>query len=142
MATLSPPVRAATAGIPTRTDYDVPATHVALIAGHEPDIFVEELIVAASQTIAAYTPVGFDGSGRLVPAVFGTTQAIGITIAAITTDSSTNYRGIGVYRGGCFNKDAITWPASYDTDAKKVGAFRGAPTPTSIVVKTVKTYTP
>lgn len=142
MPTLNPPVRAATAGIPTRTDYDVPATHVALMAGDSPEVFVEELIVAANQTIAAYTPVGFDGSGRLVPAVFGATQAIGITIAAITTDSSTSYKGVGVYRGGCFNKAAINWPASYDTDAKKIGAFRGAPTPTSIVVKTPKTYTP
>lgn len=142
MPTLYPPVRAATAGIPTRTDYDIPVTQVALLAGDEPDAVVEELIVAASQTIAAFTPVGFDAQGRLVPAVSGTTQAIGITTIAITTDASTNYKGVGVYRQGCFNKDAINWPASYDTDAKKVAAFRGAPTPTNIIVKSVKTYTP
>ena len=31
----------------------------------------------------------------------------------------------------------IAWPASYDTDEKKLEAFRGAPTPTNIVVRKV-----
>ena len=34
---------------------------------------------------------------------------------------------------GCFNIDALVWDASFDTDAKKLAAFRGAPTPTTIL---------
>lgn len=142
MTTLTPPIRSGTAGFPGQNSYDIPVTDVSLFAGNLPESFSEELLVAASQTLGLYTPVGFDGNGRLVPAVSGTTQAIGITLHAITTDASTNYRGIHVLRVGCLNKDAINWPASYDTDAKKIAAFRGAPSPTQIIVKSVKTYTP
>ena len=80
------PDLSATAGFPAQYSEDITAVDVALVTGHEPAILQVDAIVAASQSIPAYTPVGKDGSGRLVPAISGTTQAIGITIA--DTDSS------------------------------------------------------
>ena len=44
-----------------------------------------------------------------------------------------------VYRSGHFNMDALVWPASYDTDAKKLAAFDGAPSPSQILVSRVIT---
>lgn len=67
-------------------------------------------------------------------------QAIGITVVAVTTTSSTNYKGAPVYRGGCFNPDMLTWPAAFDTDAKKFAAFEDAPSPTSIVLRRPAQY--
>lgn len=40
-------------------------------------------------------------------------------------------------RAGCLSMDMIAWPASYNTDERKLEAFRGAPTPTTIVVRKV-----
>jgi hypothetical protein len=132
------PSNAQSAGIPSQWDDTISAPLASFLSGHEPAILTVDLIVAASQNIPALTPVGFDGSGRLVPAVSGTTQAIGITVAAIVTDASTTYKGAPVYRAGCFNPDRINWPASYDTEAEKFAAFNGAPTPTSIVIRRPK----
>lgn len=39
-----------------------------------------------------------------------------------------------VWYSGCFNQDALVWDASFTTDAAKQAAFRGAPTPTTIIV--------
>lgn len=42
---------------------------------------------------------------------------------------------VAVYREGHFNMDALTWDASYDTDAKKKDAFLGSDSPTIFVSK-------
>lgn len=133
------PNNSQTVGIPAQWSDTISAADGQLITGDTPAVVTQDLIVAASQTIPALTPVGFDGSGRLIPAVSGTTQAIGLAVVAITTDASTTYKGVPVYVSGVFNPDKIAWPASYDTDAKKFGAFN-----TSlgrIIVRRPKTHT-
>lgn len=117
-----------------------------LIVGETPAVVTQDLQAAANQTLEAYTPVGFDGSGNLVPAVWALpptgedpdtrVQAIGITLYKIVIPSGQN-PGIPILRAGCLAKHLIKWPASFDTDAKKFGAFSGAPTPTNIVVREV-----
>ena len=77
--------------------------------------------------------VGLDGSGRIIPAVLGTTAAIGITTAPIVTGAGQNPK-LQIIRGGHFNGDMLVWGATYNTDAKKIAAFRGAATPTNIVI--------
>ncbi|MER8478427.1 hypothetical protein [Mesorhizobium sp. M1163] len=58
---------------------------------------------------------------------------IGITTAPVVdTDAA---QRVAIYRAGNFNPDALNWHASFDTDAKREAAFRGAPTPTNIVVR-------
>lgn len=66
-------------------------------------------------------------------------RAIGILVVAVTSDASGVFKGAPVYRGGCFNPDALTWDASYSTDLEKFAAFRGAPTPTNIIIRRPKT---
>lgn len=136
------PDRSQTAGIASQYSESITEAAKALFTGHEPAALTVDMTVAASQTIPALTPVGFDGSGDLVPAVSGggsPIAAIGITVCAVTTPGSGTKKAIPVYRGGCFNPDALNWPASYDTDAEKFGAFNGAPTPTNIIIRRPKT---
>ena len=108
------------------------------VTGDNPGIATTDELVAASQTIAARTPVGFS-SGALVPAVQGTTQAIGIAVHDIATGAGQTTTRAGIYRQGVFNPDMINWPASYDTDEKKKQAFAGAPSPTSIIIRAPRT---
>jgi len=129
-------------GIPSQWSDTINDPLGPLFLSSHPDPLTIDYPVAASQNMAAFTVVGFDGSKRLIPAVLDTTAAIGVLAHAITTDASTNYKGAKVFRGGHFNHKRLVWDASYDSEAKKVMAFEGAPTPTQIRVGTAKTYTP
>ena len=104
-----------------------------LLLSDTPNLFTEDLTLAESQDIALYEVVGLDGSGNIIPAEQGVTDAIGISAGAITSGVGENPT-IQIIRGGHFNGDALVWDASYDTDAKMIAAFRGAPSPTQIVV--------
>lgn len=135
---ITAPYDAHMAGVPRQWTDTINPVAEGLIVGETPAVVTEDMTVAASQTITTpYVPVGFDGSGNLVPAVSGTTQAIGLLLRPITTPASP-VQGQPVLRQGCLNMDMIAWPASYDTEEKKLEAFRGAPTPSSIVVKKVR----
>ena len=129
------------AGIPGQWTETITVTEKALVTGDTPSLVTRDHIVAASQTLSAFHVVGVDASGRIVPAISAdaTSRAIGIMVVAVTTDGTTNYKGAPVYRQGVVNPDALVWPASYDTDAKKFAAFDGAPTPTDIIVRRPKT---
>lgn len=130
---ITPEDRSVLAGIPQQWTESISAVIDGLIQGSTPPVVTEDMTVAASQTIPALTPVGLNGSGHLIPAVLTTTPAIGILLIAVTTAGGA-VKGAPVLRGGRVNKDAINWPATYDNDTKKFGAFRGAPTPTNFVV--------
>lgn len=108
-------------------------TQFDLLLSDTPTFFTEDMTLAASQDIALYEVVGVDGSGNIIPAVEGTTAAIGIAAGAITSGAGENPT-IQVIRGGHFNADALVWDASYNTDALQIAAFRGATTPTQIVI--------
>lgn len=140
MPTYNPPNFSQTVGIPTQSEDILGATPAGLLSGLSPEVITSDHIVAASQTIPALTPVGRDANGRLVPAVVGTTPAIGILVHEIATTASVTYRGASVYRGGCFNPDMLNWPVSYSTDALKFAAFEGAPSPTQIVLRRPRGY--
>lgn len=128
------PTRSHLAGIPQQWSETFLPVIERLIVGETPAVVVEDMTFAASQTIPALTPVGFNGAGNLIPAVAGTTQAIGITL--IDLASTASVVGAPVMRQACVNKDVVAWPASYNTDKLKLEAFRAAPTPTAIVVRT------
>lgn len=134
---ISPTNSSITAGIPEQWSETFNPVAEGLIQGQNPPIATEDMTVAANQNLAAYSPVGFDASGNLIAAVAGTTQAIGLTLRAITTGAAPLH-GVGILRAGRLNRDLIAWPASYGTDELKLEAFRGAPTPTNIIV--VKVY--
>jgi hypothetical protein len=63
----------------------------------------------------------------------GGVKAIGVLAHAASLGASGAGTG-QVWYSGCFDMDALVWDASFDTDAKKEAAFRGSPTPTTIIV--------
>lgn len=110
--------------------------YVELLAGHIPEMLtVGGYEADGSAAIAAFTVVGVSG-GVLVPATQdGSVAAIGFTAAPI--EASGNTQKVGLIRGGNFNVDALVFDASFTTDAEKLAAFEGAPSPTNIVLQKV-----
>ena len=143
MATITPPDLAKLAGIPSQGSDTILVTPEGLITGNVPDVLTEDMTVAASQNIPAYTAVGFDGSGNIIKAVLGTTAAIGFAVHDIVTDASGTLKAFPIYRAGCFNPDFLLWDATYNTaeKKKKLEAFRGAPSPTNIIMRPIKSAT-
>ena len=130
---INTPYLAHLAGVPGQWSDEINPVREGLIVGN-PDVVTVDAVIAANQTIAApYTPVMEDVDGNLVPAVEGT-PAVGILLRPITT-GATPLRGQPLLIQAGVNMDMLAWGASYDTDAKKLKAFKGAPTPTAIVVK-------
>lgn len=141
MATFTIPDTSATPGLVAQGSDIITAVDVALITGNEPAYMEEDMTVALSQTLVAYQAVGLDGSGNIIPAVLGTTAAIGITLHAITTPGSGALKAVPILRAACVNPAKLVFDATYDTDEKKREAFRGAPTPTNMIVRPIKTAT-
>lgn len=144
MTAINPPDLASTAGIPTQWSQDINVTPEGFIVGDTPAVVTEDLVFAASQDIPARTPVGFNASGDLVPALLAEENGvapIGFTVARVVTPASGAKKGAPIYRAGVFDPALANWPASFDTAAKRMNAFHGAPTPTNIILRTKKTAT-
>lgn len=139
MVAYTAPDQSALAGIPSQDSDSIGVTPEGLLSGYLPAVFNEDLVFAAGNSFPAYTPVGLNASGQVIPAVAGSVQAIGITFYAV--DATAGAVEAPVYRAGCFNPAMLNWPASYNTDALKTAAFRGAPSPTQIIVRKRKTAT-
>ena len=122
-------------GVPSGVDTQE-FSYQELLAGHIPEMLsVGGYEADGATAMAAFTVVGVSG-GVLVPATFDkTVQAIGFIVAPILDNATT--QKVGVMRGGNFNVDALVFDASYLTDAAKLAAFEGAPTPTNIVLQKV-----
>lgn len=130
---INTPYLAHLAGVPGQWSDEINPVREGLIVGN-PDVVTVDAAVAANQTIAVpYVPVMRDASGNLVPAVQGT-PAVGILLRPITTGAAP-LQGQPLMIQAGINMDMIAWPASYTTEAHKLNAFVGAPTPTAIVVK-------
>lgn len=142
MATINPKNGDLTAGVASQSSDTINPAVDALVTGDSPALATEPLPVDADQDLAARTVVGLDGSGNLIPAVLGTTAAIGFIMYAIdTTGGVAGDVEVEVVRQGVFNPDLLVWDATYDTEAKKRAAFRGAPSPTSIIIRKPTTMT-
>lgn len=89
----------------------------------------------AGAAIRELEVVGFNSAGEVVPATWNADPALAIAPIGIATAASdglgTNPRVLYWYCGH-FNLDLIVFNASFDTAAKRVAAFNGAPTPTNI----------
>ena len=111
-----------------------------LLAGPHPELKPAIGLPLANDTnLAQFSVVGRDGDGKIAMATTGNVdpaddiQPIGVVAHAVSLGAagSTNAQ---VFYSGCFNKDHLVWDDSFDTDAKKLAAFNGAPTPTTIIV--------
>lgn len=143
MPPITPAERARMAGIPSQSEQDINLTPEGLITGDYPAKSTEDVTVAANQTIPAYTPVGFNAAGNIVVATLTgdpAVPAIGVTFYDIVTGAAP-LRGVPIYRSGVFNPDFLNFHEDYDTLEKRLEAFRGAPTPTQIIMRPIKTAT-
>lgn len=145
MATYNPPAMDAGLGIPSQASDTIGAVPQPLFLSDAPDAVTFSEVVAASQTLAAFTVVGKDGSGRLVKATWNATEGsrvkpIGVLAEAITTDSSTNYKGALVYKTGHFNFARLVWDATFLNDADKMTQIRLLEP--NLKVGKIATYTP
>jgi hypothetical protein len=64
----------------------------------------------------------------------GGVRALGVLAHAASLGANPAVGRGQVWYSGAFNMDALVWDDSFDTDAKKEAAFRGAPTPTTIII--------
>lgn len=85
--------------------------------------------VATTETLSS----GAFGAATLTGGVGAGVKAIGWMAAAITTDAAEVTTKAPVIYSGHVNIDRLVWDASFNTDDKKINAFRGAPSPTQIV---------
>lgn len=112
-----------------------------LTGNHPPLVEAVGMPLANNTTVARFTVVGRNAAGKIVPAVRGSADAaddikpVGITAYAASLGAS-GEANVPVFYSGCFNPDALVWPASYTTEAQKLAAFEGAPTPTTIRIAT------
>lgn len=137
---LSPIKGDLTAGVAGKWSETINAQEDGLVTGDAPALSWMLLPAAATQTFVARQVVGFNGSGNLIPAVLGTTEAIGFIMYAPSA-ATTLGQLVSVVRQGVFNPDLLVFDATYDTAAKKRLAFEGAPTPTSIILRAPETMT-
>lgn len=126
-----------TAGMAGKRTEDINPSPAAFITGDNPGVWSEALPVGADLVLAARTVVALNASGHIVAAeADNDPKAIGILAYAVdTTGIAAGVADAEVYRGGCFNPDLLVWPASFNTDALKLAAFRGSPSPTVILLR-------
>lgn len=100
-----------------------------LMAGDTPAVVTDIAVIPsaiATPGLPARTPVFVDPSTKVMQlAVQGTLAPNAITIVDIPAGAAAN-SNTPVYKAGCFNIRALNWPASYDTDAERYGAFAAA----------------
>lgn len=90
--------------------------------------------VAVGQALQQFQVLSLNGSGKLIPAVLGTAAAMFVCTQAVAAPTGAGVT-VPVFFAGMFNPDALVWDATYNTDAKKVNAFVGAPSPTRIMIR-------
>ena len=99
---------------------------VELFAGDTPaPVSISAAVPSAVATagLAAFTPVVVDNETGTLALVDGTTEtkANAVTIVPVAAGSAVG--SVPVYKAGCFNINALQWPATFDTEAKKLAAF-------------------
>ncbi|MEL4071759.1 head decoration protein [Ochrobactrum sp. GPK 3] len=135
------PNQEAKVGIPGQWSEVIAAPLGALFLSSHPSALPFDYILGDGLNLKANTVVGFDADKKIVPAVKGSVDAIGVLVIDAVSDSSGGI-GVPVYRTGHFNHKRLIWDTSYATEQDKLMAFEGAPTPTQIRIGTPKTYTP
>lgn len=83
----------------------------------------------AGAEIRRFQPVAYAADGKIIPAVFGKSQAVGVANIAAHAGDAVQY-----WYSGYFNADILEWDTSFNSDKKKASAFNGAPSPVRIRV--------
>lgn len=105
---------------------------VQLFAGEMP-IHTDRALVTDGLNFAQYEVIAIAADGKIIkfnPAGAAPANvAAGIITSAVNTTTVTGQQ-VGYYTGGCFNHEALVWPAgtSHDTFAERKAAFAGLKT--------------
>lgn len=140
MATINPLKGDLLAGVAAQSSDIVNAQEESFVTGDAPAQSWMLLPAAAAQTFAARQVVGLNGSGKVIPAVLGTTAAIGYIVYA-PSGATVLDQMVSVMRQGVYNPNLLVFDATYNTAEKKRLAFEGAPSPTSIILRAPETMT-
>jgi len=107
------------------------------LISHTPPVAWTYISVSASGsdvTITLFDVLAADGSAADQAGMTEAAQANFIAaMSVVVPDGST--KQVPVFTAGHFDQDALTWDASYDTDAKKKAAFQGSLSPTILIGK-------
>jgi hypothetical protein len=115
------------------------------IAGGEV-VSVNSFVVEGSYSVAPAAPTvepvtGASLTGAELNVVFAELvstaagiQAMGVMTEGVTTVEGQDTVGLPVFYSGNFDKNTLVWDASFAQDSDKFNAFRGAPSPTQIVI--------
>lgn len=143
MATFTAPDRSWDLGVPKQESHDFGVTPHGLIIGELPAQFTVDMVTAYSQTLKEYTVVGQNADGEIIPAT-ADAPAIGILLYPVTSAATGEKPVSRVLRSAAINPfyPSLIWDASYDTPAKKMNAFEGAPSPTQFVTRPLSHGTP
>lgn len=98
------------------------------VSAREPGLAGNSIAIAESGTGTAWA-----GGATALSGGTGGAAAIGIVTQAVASGASTTMT-VPVWYSGWFNIDALVWDASFATDAQKLVAFDGAPSPTQILL--------
>lgn len=117
-------------GTPTLPNPNVTATSAAgvvTVTARQPGPAGNAITIAEASTVGSWAGAAtvLGGGGGGVAARFVTTTA-----AVSVTDAVT----MPVYYSGNFNIDALVWDSSFTTDAQKLAAFMGAPSPSQFIL--------
>lgn len=130
-----PYIEAGEAAFDVLDDY----TQSFLISGSHPTLASFPMKVKADEVLKQFQVVGLDADGNLVPATWNAdsqiaVHAVGVVTQAVqgASDGSTT---VPVFYSGCFAPEFLQWDGSFDTEGKKMTAFNGAPTPTTITLR-------
>jgi hypothetical protein len=110
-----------------------------LVSGSQVPLKSYPFEMAVSTTLAQWEVVGLNSSGKLAKATFNADpevaiKPIGIVTQAVVSGAS-GVTSVPVFFQGVLNPAALVWHSTFDTDAKKMAAFNGSPTPTQILLR-------
>lgn len=112
-------------GIAGFSSDDVPG-QVELLAGESPALVTVSATYTAGQGTAgipAYTPVQVNFETDTIVLVDGTTVTKANAITCVTVKAGSPAGKVPVFKAGCFNINALRWPASLATEAARLGGF-------------------
>lgn len=110
-----------------------------LLFGDTPPVATQSIQVTATGA-ALDLPLGavvsyVKATGVMALAVESTGSNASYILAAPLVAAEDDVIDVPVYRAGHFRQQALTWDASFDTDAKKASAFEGSISPTILISK-------
>lgn len=106
------------------------ATHDDWVTGNDRVCSTSTILAANQGVIPSRTPIGqvtATGEFKVVDLAANDGSQVATRITAYEVDTTVAAQECQAYKVGTFNPELVSWPASFDTAAKKAVAFTGTP---------------